>query len=413
MRYLIVLALVVVATTAAADLPRGRWATARPSTLPPNFPGGMVYVPLDDQALTAESLSEYRIVQGGAEVPYRMVLENGEVLSEVVPSKVVLWNESQAPASVNITLDLGPDAPRASLLQLDLAGDNFSADITVAKARGEREAGRVVKKDKVYRRGAGFAKTSVTFGPTNTRYLRLELYYDQGKPPKVNNVQVFSTLAIPRHLVEVPAKLTRTEDRKAKRTVLELDPGELVRDIAETSFLIADPLFDRSVAIEAAFSAPRSGEAIAYTWVARAQLTRTKPSERAALRQDLSAARFIRMSIENGDDRPLAITRVHLWREQRGIIFNADPGEKYELWYGRKDAPEPVYDLAKLPLTVPPDQLPQATLARARALPLAPPPPPPWSETHRALFWVILIGVISLLLLVILKAMRRANVQTQ
>jgi hypothetical protein len=127
---------------------------------------------------------------------------------------------------------------------------------------------------------------------------------------------------------------------------------------------------------------------------------------------DTGPARLLRIAIVNGDDRPLDITAVHLFRVQRGLLFNAQAGGNYELWYGRQDAPEPSYDLAKLPLTMPPDQLPQAALAAARALPLAPPPPPPWSETHRALFWAILIAVVVLLLVVIARAMRKTNVAT-
>ena len=110
-----------------------------------------------------------------------------------------------------------------------------------------------------------------------------------------------------------------------------------------------------------------------------------------------------------------AAEQEHCRSPQRiGLQAFRPQGRRGRVHYGvRKDAPEPVYDLAKLPLTVPPDQLPQAILARARALPLAPPPPPPWSETHRGLFWAILIGVVVLLLLVIVKAMRRTGVQTQ
>jgi hypothetical protein len=166
------------------------------------------------------------------------------------------------------------------------------------------------------------------------------------------------------------------------------------------------------VTIQVAPEAPPAGQQPGYTGFSYGRLTRKLAAAPVILVLDTIPARLLRIVIDNGDDQPLGITGVKLWREQRGLIFSAQPGAKYELWYGWENAPEPVYDLAKLPLTVPPDQLPQAALAAARSLPLAPPPPPPWSETHRALFWAILIAVVLLLLLVIARAMRKANVTT-
>jgi hypothetical protein len=409
-------ALILSATIAAADLPPGKWATARPITLPAGFQAGMAYLPLDEQAIAVDSTSEYRIVQGGAvEVPYRMILENGEVLSYVVPSKVVHWAEMPSggkPDIIQLTLDLGPDKPPANAISLHLTGDKFQATAQVFQAQDPTKVGIRHAEGAVFHWGAGFARTWVEFEPTTERYLRLDLKKDQGALPRLDAVDVVYRVPIPQRLVEIPARLVRTEDRNPKQTILQLDPGMRVRDLAEVSFEIKDPLFDRPLTVEAAPKAPAAGQHPQYTGLSYGRLTRTKPSPAAVLALETIPARLLRIVMDNGDDRPLDITGVRLWREQRGLIFNAHPGANYELRYGRKNAPEPVYDLAKLPLTLPPDQLPRATLAPARALPLAPPPPPPWSETHRPLFWAILITVVLLLLLVIVRAMRKANVTT-
>jgi hypothetical protein len=69
-RTLLLCALLLVAIPAAADLPLGKWDTARPITPPEEFPGGPVYLVLDEPALSVRSLSEYRVVEGGrTEVP--------------------------------------------------------------------------------------------------------------------------------------------------------------------------------------------------------------------------------------------------------------------------------------------------------------------------------------------------------
>jgi hypothetical protein len=415
-RFAALFLLILAATIAAADLPAGKWAIARQITLPSGFQGGMLYLPLDEQAVAVDSTSEYRVVQRGAvEVPYRMIVENGEILTTVVPSKVVHWTEMPAtgkPDTIQITLDLGPHKPSANALSLHLAGQDFEAKAQVYRAQGPAEPGVLYAEDTIYRRGAGFEKTWVQFQPTAERYLRLNIQKDQGALPRIDSVEVLDRMRIARRLVEVPAKLARSEDRKRKETVLALDPGLYVRDLVEASFDVKDELFDRPVSIEVAQETPLPGLQPEYTGFSYGRLTRKLAAAPVILVLDTLPARLLRIVIDNGDDRPLDITSLKIWREQRGLIFNAEASAKYELWYGRKEAPEPAYDLAKLLLTTPPDQLPQAALAAARDLPLAPPPPPPWSETHRALFWVILIAVVLLLLLVIVRAMRKANVAT-
>jgi len=408
MRMTPALLLLLVALPAQADLPKGVYATARPIVLADGFAGGMIYLPLDDSALAADSLAEYRIARHGvAETPYRMVLEDGSVLEEEARSKVVDWTETGAPDSVRIALDLGADGPKVNLLRLSLTGDDFSAAASVTGSETRTGPARALATERIYRRGAGFQKTSLAFTPTTERYLHLTLTREQGKLPKVEGVRAFSTLTIPRRTAPMPAAAKFSEDTKRKRTVIELDPGRLVRDLVEARLTVSDPVFDRAVTIELAYAEPAEGEEIAYMWSEGARLTRKKSSDPAAMALSRPRVRDLRISVANGDDRPLDIKGVELVRLRRGLVFSAEPGPQYELWYGRKQAPEPSYDLSKLPLTRP-DELPEAKLGAARALALAPPPPPPWSERHRALFWAILALVAVLLLVVIIRAMKAA-----
>jgi hypothetical protein len=103
----------------------------------------------------------------------------------------------------------------------------------------------------------------------------------------------------------------------------------------------------------------------------------------------------------------LTINQVTLYRLRRGLIFNAEPDGKYELWYGRNNAPQPQYDIAHLPLPTAPAKLPQAALGPQQILPLKPPPPPPWSERYPGLFWAILFLILIFMGILVLWAMRK------
>jgi hypothetical protein len=234
----------------------------------------------------------------------------------------------------------------------------------------------------------------------------------EGKLPKVEAVRVFSTLTIPRRTASTAATASFRQNAKRRTTVVKLDPGRRLRDLGELRFDVAEPVFDRPVAMEVAYVEPAKGKRIAYAWWSEARLARKKPLGLVVIGQFIPAARYVRISIANGDDQPLTIKGVELVRIRRGLAFSAEPGGRYELWYGRKQAPSPSYDLSKLPL-MRPDTLTAASLGRARALALAPPPPPPWSERHPGIFWGVLVGVAILLLAVIIRAMRMAGATAQ
>ncbi|MCJ7751974.1 MAG: DUF3999 domain-containing protein, partial [Armatimonadetes bacterium] len=395
-------AILLLALPAAADLPPGQWNVTRPISLPASFVAGQVYLPLDADALSTASLDEYRVVQSGRiEVPYRMILEDGQTQTQDLHSAVVGWTEtndtSGATRAIQITLDLGSNPPSANLVRLQLSGNDFVATLQIDQAQGKTEPGIVLEEGEIYLRGAGFAKDWMVFPPNRARYLRLLLHQKQGKLPRVDSVEVAHQIAIPLNLVAVPAKLTRTEDRAHSTTLLGFDPGRLTRDLASASFDIGDPLFDRAVTVEVATGLPPAGSPVFYTYGAGGRLRRTAPGEPVTLALDLPEARLLRVTIGNGDEQPLTLSRVVLQRAQRGLIFEADRRYQYQLWYGRRAAPAPRYDLARLPLEATPASLPAAALGPSAALPAAPPPPPPWSESHPAIFWTALIGVAMLL----------------
>ncbi len=413
MRKALFIALLLLALPAAADLPKGEWSVARPLALPQLTAPGLVYLPLDEEALTAQDTSEYRIVRGGrVEVPYRSIKEDGETQVDDVGNKTVDWSERSDHAgklSATITLDLGASAPPVNVLRFDLGGEGFRAKVTVEEAATASGAGRIVTTDKVYRRGAGFVKDSVTFSPTKQRYLRLTIQREEGKLPSVDTISAWRELEIPLTLVPVSAKLTRKEDYKHRLTILDLDPEKLTRDLFEAVFEVEEPRFSRGVMIEIVPTIPLPGEKPVYSETSWERLSREKPGAPVKLLISSDSARYLRIKIENGDDRPLSISSVNLFRMRRGLVFEADPAQKYELWYGRKGAPAPVYDLAKLPLVVRPTDLPIASLGAPTRLPTAPPPPPPWSKAHPAVFWGVLIGVVLLLVLIIVSALKRTK----
>jgi len=411
MRRVILVAVALAAARAQADLPRGEWRTARAIMLPHLAGAGLVYLVLDDEALAGvKSVSEYRIVRDGrTQVPYRMIEETGRAETHDLPVKVLArgrLEEKQA----QITFDLGTGGVPANRIVLSLTGDNFRCKAQVEGSRDGQQWWSLGGPSIVYRHEGRFEKTRVDLPANEYRFLRVTLSRLEGKLPGIEVPSAYCKVTTARRLVRVPVTLSRREQRRERRTLLCLNAGKTTRDLTEAKFEVVEPTFDRQVSIE--YSAARGVSERGYADVgygAGATLRRLAAGKAVVVPLQSGGVQRVCFSIYNGDDRPLTIKKVTLFRVRRGLAFSADPTRKYALWYGRPGAPEPSYEIQRLPMTREAASLPLASLGPARKLPLKPPPPPPWSEQHRAIFWILLVCVIALLAVIIVRAMKSAG----
>lgn len=406
MKGALVLLIVLAAASARADL-TGDWRKARDIAAPAMQPSGQVYLPLDEATLAGvETLSEYRVVRAGkVEIPYRMVEERGQTETYALSVKTVAQSAPGIEPQ-EITLDLG-DRPASRLrLTLQLIGSAFRCRAGVEGSPDGKQWRMVTVTERLFRLGGGIERSDLLLPFRADRFLRLRLFREQGPLPRIEQIRVSSETVIARQLLPVAAGLSRKEEARERRTILTLDTQRLTRDLAEARFEIAEAAFDRSIGVEA----KEQGN----TWEYRGAgaLKRLAGGSVITLPLDIPRTRQLRFSIANGDDAPLTIQQVTLWRVRRGLIFSAEPGQRYELWYGRPNALTPAYELERLPLTTPPAALPQASLGAERAVPPAPAAPklsPAWSEQHPWVFWSSLTGVVALLLLLIVRSMRGAG----
>jgi hypothetical protein len=324
----------------------------------------------------------------------------------------VLSQGRQGEEQAQVTVDLGPSGLHANRIAWLLKGDNFRCKTRV---EGSRDGGQwwvLVKDAIVYRHEGRFEQTRVALPANEYRFLRATLSRIEGKLPQVERVAAFSEATTPRRLVQVPARVTQRNTDKQRQTQVNLYIGKTTWGLVEARFDIKEPLFDRTVLMEYWVGAQIAAPGYRHRQVGEeGTLRRITPGKAVVLAvpSGYEGVERLRFAILNGDDRPLTIRGVTLWRVRRGLVFAAEPGQKYDLWYGWAKAMAPIYEIQRLPMSTEPAKMPLAKLGPARKLPLKPPPPPPWSEQHRALFWVILVGVIVLLAVIIVRAMRSAG----
>jgi hypothetical protein len=114
------------------------------------------------------------------------------------------------------------------------------------------------------------------------------------------------------------------------------------------------------------------------------------------------------VTVDNGDDAPLAITDVKLEMEQQTLCFDAVAAARYALYYGDASLSAPQYDYAKL--FAPEKDADVAALGPEAANPeyQARPDGRAFTERHPALLWVALVLVVIVLGLVALRTAKEA-----
>jgi hypothetical protein len=175
---------------------------------------------------------------------------------------------------------------------------------------------------------------------------------------------------------------TRSEDASEHTTSLVVDAGSQGLPYDRVTVVPHGGYFSRSAEV---FS---SSDSQNWTYVAAGVLSRTTNREDLSLVMPEPWTRYLKLTIQNGDDQPLQIDRLELSGIRRTIVFaSKDPGE-YLLYSGNPNAHAPSYDLAVLI----PDSAPSQP---AR---LQPPqnnhdfqsPLPPWSDRNRIVLNVFL-----------------------
>jgi hypothetical protein len=115
-------------------------------------------------------------------------------------------------------------------------------------------------------------------------------------------------------------------------------------------------------------------------------------------------ASTVRLTIQNGDDAPLALRNVVLDMRERQVCFLRKPNTSYTLRYGDPLLGAPQYDLS--PIEAAAMSVSESTLGAERALTPAPKGRRPFTERHPILLWVALILVVGTLGFVALRSAR-------
>ncbi len=123
-----------------------------------------------------------------------------------------------------------------------------------------------------------------------------------------------------------------------------------------------------------------------------------------------ASARHLRITIENGDDPPLNVKAVTVYRVIRYVQFVPGQTVSYALIFGNPKAVRPVYDIGHYMGSLRKEGVTLARLGEVTPNPAHRPAEKviPWSERHKEIIWIALLAMGAVLLLLVYRLVKAA-----
>ena len=380
----------VFATVVWAAFVPSAWQYRKPITVQQ---AGYVRLNLDAEAFAGlqPDLRDLRVVDGtGTEVPFKIVVERTG--SDVRTRRLTLFNNAYTPGQYQsfVVRVETPPGQTHNWLRIVTPEQEFQKQVEIAGS-DDQQSWQVLRSDGYIfghvepRRNFSAKETSLTYPASTFRYLRVRIISDTPFP--VSGVEVTEQISASVKEVAFSPALSSVEDREHQTTEVTLDFGQAGLPTRELTLQTAAVNFNRPVELYG------SNDSQTWKYLGSGYLSSIVQSKFTGRHLTISypetAARYLRLSVYNGDDQPISFTGATARGTLRSVVFNALPGAVYLLYYGNANARYPAYDLERLfpYLAIPPQA--GATLGPQQANPayVAPAPPVvPFSERYP---WVL------------------------
>jgi hypothetical protein len=423
-------------TGASAAFDQTGWTWERPVEV--QGAPGFVRLPIPPEVFdeSKATLDDLRVLDdNNALVPHVFHWGRVHEVQELEWRSARLLNPTYLPGRyARVILDFGQIVEKNRVM-VSLSGENYRRRALLEGSNDSR-SWEVVAEDlwlfEVSFQGQHFKVDALKFPPNNFRYLRLTVYNMSDDPRRITIESVkaaFSRLEGDKELVPVPVKsMTVSQDDTVNQSRVELDLGFRNLPVVSLHLVVGSPYFYRAYELvgrnQAVEKVPRKTETgwdtvqrkVPWASVQRGVVYRTKHREKVAesliVESFHAPYRFLQLRIFNGDNPPIQLDGVTLFRRDTSLVFEASPGRTYRLIGGNAKARAASYDLARAIHGV--DELKVPAVRLGPSLPMKQTEPlRPWSERHGAIIWVALILAVMVMLLLIVRSLKSLRATRQ
>ncbi len=284
---------------------------------------------------TRSGFPDLRVLDSdGTQVPWRAL-----PTAVAVPSQpVTVVARGRRAGTFSVVLDRGAVHPVIDRAELEIPERTFVGQaVVLGSTTGAEGTYARLSTTQIYAvHGAVDARsTTAVFPPTDYRYLLVQ----------ARGVSAITGARVARDPAQVPLEPVASRPRRReleRQTVVRLDLGFPRVPVDSIRIQSSTPRYVRLVRVEG------SNDGVTYVRLAEARIARFPGVDLARLAVD-GQQRFVRVTIDDGDDPPLAELRVTTEARPRPLLLAAGYRPPFRLLYGAHDVAAPAYDFAQLP----------------------------------------------------------------
>ena len=415
-------AALALATAARGEFDPEAWRTFREIAVAEGAQGDNACVALDDDVWDTSadpSLRDLRILRGEVDEIGFAVWVPEKTPARIEERSGRVFNRAKRGREASeLTLDLGENPPTTNRVRIETPASNFRCAVAV-EGSDDAKKWKTLRDDAAILdfsgdRNARF--TTVSFPDSRHRYLRVVVEAPAGgEPIDLGGATVFQEWPAEKPALPMLADRTvskRIEMQEAGATVLTLDLGARNLPVSKVVFETPDGNFVRDVRVSVSNDqkdgSDAEGGVIFRVWTDRYR------KENLEVEFAERFGRYVRLRILNGDDPPLAITRVAVQGRPRYVFFPFEAGRQYRLCYGNRGARDTRYDYTQVFPHIDRGAAIEARLGGVRHNPRfiatrETPAPSPWIQRNQWVLYVALGLAVVGLGVVALRALRRTE----
>jgi hypothetical protein len=338
-------------------------------------------------------LSDLRLYDGQAQVPYALIEQSGGSSSQESPARIL--NLGKVGDHTEFDLDVR-GLNEYGRVHLELDAKNFinNAHVEGRNAPNDRN-GTALGSSTLYDLTAeGLGSNFVLkFPPSSFRYVHLRL------APGLSPSQIKG--AYVSNFSETKAAWSQA----GNCTLASGDPKQSVFDCSLSAGMPVERLafdlpatavnFNRTVVVS-----DEKGNELERGSISRVRMNR---AGQIVISEDLAIDLYhhrkeqIRITIENGDDAPLPVQQLRPLSVERRVYFEPKGKSALQLYYGDPKLAAPSYDYGKFFQPSPDVGVAQLGPAEANPQFKGRPDDRPWSERHNGILWIAMLVAVALL----------------
>lgn len=403
-----VLSLLLVPNLVFADFDATRWLYEKDIL---SAEPGLNSFAIDDELFekSEQNLRDLRLIDSDKqEVPFKLLESRAKSESKTYVPNMLNKSYSEGESS-SVILDFGINNQGVNALTILTSSENFQTSVRVSGS-DDRESWRTLKEgiyiyDYTDRKGnVKTQNTTVSFPESVYRFLKLEIL---DSSVRINSVTGRMNIKKSAKELKRSALFSQKEnDDKNSEVFIDL----MQSGIPTTKLVLStkNKNFNRSVALYASFN-NEDWRRVDYAYIFRYDTPRFK-GENLVLDFFEVNEQYLKLVIDNQDNAPITISKVVTYSIYHEIVFEAETGKAYKVFYGNQKAKWPQYDFEKYFQYLDLSNVNQVDLSEERANPgyvdLSIAPPDPRSEKIPWLMPAALLSACAILLLMIFQFFR-------